>query len=316
MFYIFALSVFLCAFFLPEQKPLQHFVLKGAAQGTSYSIQYYADAERLRQSAIDSLFQVVDASMSLYQANSLINQFNQGKEVVMDEHLRRVMQEAFLINKQTDGVFDVTVGSLSRLWGQSPDEKAIADAKMHVGMHLLSMEQSKLIKKEPGVQIDLNGIAQGYTVDLLSAYLIKRGITSFIVELGGEIYAHGKKPDGSTYKVAIERPDSLVGQTMAIALENASVTTSANFDEKKHLINPRTGYPVESDILSATVYAPAAIIADGYDNALIGMGLDKALKWLHDYPELGAYFIFKDVNGIVRDTATTSFKQKSLDNKS
>jgi thiamine biosynthesis lipoprotein len=172
------------------------------------------------------------------------------------------------------------------------------------------------------VHLDLNGIAQGYTVDVLAALLESRHIRNYLVELGGEIRVRGRKfPSRELMRIGIERPytSDLMPTSMqqVIQLAAGGVTTSGNYRKFKrwgavksaHLIDPKTGYPFQNELISVTVVAPDALTADAYDNALMGMGLANALAFLQRHASLQAYLIYQRPDGTVADTATPGFQR-------
>lgn len=305
-----------------------NFRIEGKAQGTTYQISYFHSEEKIIKSQIDSILEVIDHSMSLYKPNSLITQINHSRKGgKLDFHFLNVMKKAIDINKDTEGVFDITVEPLVSAWGFSstkidslPTKKDIEELLPLIGMDKIKLKGNRLTKRHPDVQINVNGIAQGYTVDVLANFLRKKGVSDFFIELGGEIKAEGKKSNQSSFSIGIEGPlgntFEAVGIKHVISLNNKAVTTSGGYnqfirkDGKKyiHIINPKTGFPIDSDILSVTVLADDAITADGYDNALMAMGINKAMEFLGDKPAIDAYIVYQGSNGFVLDTMTNGFK--------
>lgn len=309
------------------------YTIRGFAQGTDYNLRYYADAERVSKAEVDSLLRQIDASMSLYKPNSLISQFNSSeKGLRLDADFTTVMQKAFSIYEASVGRFDVTVAPLVQLWGfgplpvnRFPDSAAVQEAMKYVGMQQLQLKGDTLYKANSKVRIDLNGIAQGYSVDLVAGYLKAKGIQSYMVEIGGEVLIHGGKPDGSGYRIGIEGPLPEAGTSNAgraadfrhvLELKQGALTTSGNFNKYlkykggkiSHLIDPKTGYPLNNRMISVTVYAEDAITADGYDNALMAMGSIEEAMAFAGKAKLEAYFIYHRPDGTLADTLTTGFK--------
>lgn len=323
-----------CVWWLWAPTPaLRAFQVSGYAQGTTYAITYYAADSLVTKQEIAQQLAAIDASLSLYQAGSLINQFNQAPRGVRpDAHLQRVVAKALQVYQDTDGLFDATVEPLVQAWGfgtrktsaSAPTPATIQALLRSVGSDKVHLRGDSLVKDVPGVHLDLNGIAQGYTVDVLAALLERRGIQSYLVELGGEIRVRGRKPGGELMRIGIERPDSSAFAAPAlqqvIGLENGAVTTSGNYRKfrqvgatrRAHLIHPKTGYPFQNELISVTVVAPDALTADAYDNALMGMGLAKALQFVQQHPTLHAYFIYQRADGTVADTATPGFQRLRL----
>ncbi|MFF5379976.1 FAD:protein FMN transferase [Pedobacter suwonensis] len=316
---------FIFAFSL--KKELKQYKIEGFAQGTDYAIMYYATDSVATKAGIDSLLNEIDLSMSLYKKRSLINQFNAAeKEIKPDRFMNDVLKRSFEINQDTRGIFDITVAPLVQAWGfgpkeakKEPDPAVIKSILACVGMKNLKLKDGRLSKLKPCLQIDLNGIAQGYSVDLIAAYLEQKGIRQYVAELGGEIRISGPKPNGEAMKIGVEGPDKDGTPVIRhIAAINAgAITTSGNYrkfhqsGKKKisHLIDPKTGYPLDNEMISVTVYANDAITADGYDNALMAMHLKDAMAFVESRKNLEAYFVYRQKDGKVADTLTRGFKK-------
>ncbi|MDX2248690.1 MAG: FAD:protein FMN transferase [Bacteroidia bacterium] len=298
-----------------EKKP-EGIVLQfsGPAQGTSYSIVCIDPVGRDFQTAIDSIFAVIDQSLSTYQPNSTISRFNREDSLVTDDlHFREMLSQSDKVYQLTGGLFDPTVMPLVRAWGFGPEkvpEMRMANLdsiKKLVGFPQVvfdSEEPSLIRKKQPGVQLDFNAIAQGYTVDVLADFLEKEGIYHYMIEIGGEVRAKGKNPEGKLWTLGIEQPLEIEGISVMSAivnLNNRALATSGNYrkfyikDGVKyaHTIDPFSGYPVNHTLLSASVLAETCATADAYATAFMVMGFERAWKFLEENPELGleAYFI-------------------------
>lgn len=329
--FLFLLLVWLGA---PVSAPLRAFHLSGYAQGTTYAITYYAADSIITPEEVTRQLTEIDASLSLYQPGSLIEQFNQSRRgVVADRHLKVVVGKALQVFQATDGLFDATVEPLVQVWGfgtqppptTSPSPVAIRELLARVGSDKLRLRGDSLVKDVPTLHLDLNGIAQGYTVDMLAALLERHRIRHYLVELGGEIRVRGRKwPGGELMRIGIERPDTSAYEAPAlqhiICVPTGGITTSGNYRKFRrmgtvrhaHLINPKTGYPFQNEMISATVVARDALTADAYDNALMGMGLTGALLFLRQHPELQAYLIHQRPDGTVADTTTPGFQRLLL----
>jgi thiamine biosynthesis lipoprotein len=305
---------------------IQKFRLTGFAQGTTWQITYYAKDSLISINQIEQIFAKIDSSMSLYKSFSLINQFNASeKGVKVDDHFKRVIIKSKVINEETNGIFDITVKPLVQAWGfgvknekTNPSKNDIKKILACVGTHYINLKNDSLKKTKPCVQIDVNGIAQGYTVDVIASYLDQKNIHNYLVEVGGELKVKGKKSDGTHFSIGIESPDDILDLPFkkVISLKTGAITTSGNYRKfrlqgnKKlsHLINPKSGYPINNEMISATVWAEDAIIADAYDNVFMNLGIKKSFKFLKSKLNVAAYFIYIDKNGQVADTATTNFK--------
>ena len=307
----------------------RQYTIHGYAQGTDYSIKYFAQDSVITQSLIDSILLQIDSSMSLYKSFSAINRFNQSANgIKLDVHFLKVVMRSFEISTATKGSFDITVKPLVQIWGFGakpistfPDSLSIKTILPCVGMKNLSLKGNFLKKYKSCTQIDLNGIAQGYSVDVVANYLQKKGVKSFVVEIGGELRIAGKKPDGSLFKIGIEGPSDNEKQEPGIKhiiqLSKGAITTSGNYRKylqqgsKKisHLIDPKTGYPLQNAMISATIYAKDAITADGYDNALMAMEPSQALNFVKSHKDLECYLIYHRPDGMIADTLSPGFKK-------
>jgi len=314
---------------------LHPFNISGTAQGTTYRVTYYSSNAAVTKTQFDQLLAKIDSSLSVYKPYSLINQFNNSeKSVLMDVHLQTVVSRALAISASTKGISDITVMPLMEAWGfgvnssaGDPDSAAIRKLLPIIGYGNLRIKGERLIKKKKGVRIDVNGIAQGYAVDLMASLLEQHGVVNYLVELGGEIRVRGKKYPGSiAMKIGLEAPGDENSELpvihQIISIDSGAITTSGNYrryiqlkngQKIQHLINPFTGYPFFNELISVTVWASDAITADGYDNAFMGMGLHDALAFLSHHQELQAYFLYQDRDKAVKDTATTGFPVRTID---
>ncbi len=303
--------------------------LNGHAQGTTYSVTYYATDSVVLQDQLDSILSVIDSSMSLYKSYSAINAFNNSKRgIIADPHLKKVIDKSLTTWEKTSGLFDITVMRLVKAWGfgpagftSIPDSATIARLLNCTGSKRLQLKGDSLVKTIPCISIDVNGIAQGYSVDLLASFLEGRGISNYLVELGGEIRIKGRKqPGNEKMKIGIEAPISSELQTgyqKILLMEEGAVTTSGNYrrfyesngKQVSHLIDPRTGFPVQNELISVTVFAADAITADAFDNALMLMGLKDALDFTERQDNIAAYFIFRRPDQSIADTCSRKFQK-------
>jgi thiamine biosynthesis lipoprotein len=321
--------IILCA--AARQNPLQRFELKGFAQGTTYSIIYYATDSMVSTMQTDSLLKRFDRSVSLYDPNSLISRFNRSaKGIWIDEPFRVLVTRAIRIGRATGGLVDPTVKPLVDAWGfgvvkpvRYPGKEEIKTLLQNVGIDKIYLKGHYLHKRSPGVQLDLNGIAQGYSVDLLALLLERNHINNYLIELGGELRIKGHKPGNEPFKVGIEgiSGNDLNPEPMRKVIEpgDGAITTSGNYrkhheaggKQVSHLMNPLTGFPIQNEMISVTVYARDAITADGFDNGFMVMGLKHTLVFLAKRKDMGAYIVYRKANGSVADTVTTGFKNKN-----
>lgn len=296
-----------------QEKPL---FIEGEAQGTSYHITYLDKKNRDFKYKIEKILRNFDLSVSTYIPNSIISKINSNVEnVKLDKYFITCFNKAKEVWKNTDGAFDPTVYPIVNAWGFGPGkkqqiEKQKIDSMMQfVGFDLIEIKGNKIVKKDPRVALDFNAFAQGYSVDVVSDFLISKGINSFVVEIGGEVYAKGKNGDGLDWTVGIEKPidnklDANPIKAIAI-LDNLAVATSGNYRrfvvedgiKYAHHIDPKTGFPTKNNLLSASVFSIDCISADANATGILVMGLEKAKLFLASHTELQAYLIYSDESG-------------------
>lgn len=312
------------------QAKLADFHFTGAAQGTTYHITYYAADSTITKKQFDSIFTSLDSSLSIYKPYSIISRFNDAPDrVVMDKHLKTIVEKSFSIYRETKGISDITVYPLVRAWGFGtmkptalPDSATIQSILPCVGTNKIFIDHDMLVKTMPCVKIDVNGIGQGYTVDVIADFLEVNSIQNYLVEVGGELRIKGNKQPGNIlFSVGIESPNENNFDEQEpvikkiIKVQKGAVTTSGNYRRYyesngkiiSHLISPKTGYPLQNELISVTVLARDAITADGFDNALMGMGLKNAFSFLKKHKRMEAHFIYHTSDGAVCDTATKGF---------
>ncbi|WP_162126179.1 FAD:protein FMN transferase [Flavobacterium phycosphaerae] len=302
------------------QEPVK---LEGYAQGTTYHITYFDKKNRNWQTQIDTLLRQFDLSVSTYIPNSIISKINTNKpNVKVDKYFITCFKKAKEVWKNTHGAFDPTVYPLVNAWGFGPGKKQkIEQSKIDsmlqfVGFDLIALKGKRIIKKDPRVALDFNAFAQGYSVDVVSDFLKSKGIRNFIVEIGGEVYAHGKKPNGENWKVGIEQPydnkESENPYNIIANLENLALATSGNYRrfiiengvKYAHHLDPKTGYPTKNNLLSASIFSKQCIASDANATGVLVMGLDKAKVFLQQHPELQAYLIYSDEKGNFKTYST------------
>ncbi len=313
-----------------------YLVIDGFAQGTTYHIIYIPDLsidfllhkdEFLFQDEIDSLLRRIDESLSLYHPESIITRINRNDSLVIaDELFETVFRKAVEVSAITDGAFDITVGPVVNAWGFGPGERERVDSAMidsllqYVGMEKVSMVGDRVVKSLDGVLLDLNAIAQGYSVDLLARFFENRGIDRYLVELGGEVSASGLKNAREQWKIGVDKPidnNLIPGRELQVivSLYNRSLATSGNYRKfyvengvkYSHTIDPATGYPVTHNLLSATIVANDCMTADAFATACMVMGLEKSIDMISQLDELDAFFIYSGNDGAFETWATEGF---------
>lgn len=292
---------------------------QGGIFGTTYHVKYESpqplDAEILAE------LQRVDASLSVFNPQSVISQINDGRRERVDAMLYEVLQKARQVSGATGGAFDITVMPLVNAWGFGfkngklpvPDRE-VDSLRALVGYRRLELTSDSVLHKEDArISIDCGAIAKGYGVDRVARLLRDRGVRNFMVEIGGEVVTKGRNPQTARpWQIGVSRPDENrqgEGEVQTVlSLENAALATSGNYhnfyirDGKKyaHTIDPRTGRPVQHSLLSATVMAHDCATADAYATAFMVLGLDSAMQVVKGTKGLKAYFIYADGQGRLR----------------
>lgn len=305
--------------------------ISGFIQGSSYHITYENSKGRNYKGDIDSILKVFNKTFSLWDSTSLISRINNNdKKARADDWFVTVFKKSAEINRLSDGAFDITVGPLVRAWGFSNapvakhDSAYIDSLRQFVGMEKVHLKKSrKVTKSYPGVQLDMNALAQGFSTDVICDFFDQKGILNYMVEIGGEVRAQGKNASGNYWRIGVDKPidgnlepgDQLQA---IIELKNKSVSTSGNYRKfyiengvkYSHEIDPKTGRPARNTLLSATVVAPDCITADALATAFMVLGLEKSKQLLmhKEFSDIEVMFIYGDQQG-----AFKIFTSKGMD---
>ena len=299
----------------------------GLIFGTSYNITYQCVEDH--KADIEKALVEVDASLSPFNDTSIITHVNRNEDVVLDKLFLDVFRLAQKINADTKGAFDITVAPLVNAWGfgfkngLNPDDKTIDSLRQVVGFQKIRLENDKIVKLDPRVMLDCSAIAKGYGVDVVANLLRDFGIKNFMVEIGGEVVTSGVNPDRQPWRIGVTKPtdDSLsVNNELqtVINVTDKAMATSGNYRnfyykggrKYAHTIDPKTGYPVQHSILSATVITNDCATADAYATSFMVLGMEDAKKVLNRHPEMMAYFIYSDENGQNQVWFSPSLKDK------
>lgn len=308
--------------------PYQH--NRGQIFGTFYSITYQCDNDL--QKEIEAELKKVDQALSMFNKESIISKINRNEKVELNEMFLQVFTLAQKVSQDTDGAFDITVAPLVNAWGfgfktgDQPSVTSIDSLMSTVGYNKISLKGRQVFKEDKNTMLDCSAIAKGYGSDVVAAFLKKRGIENFMVEIGGEVVTQGISEKRVPWRIGVTKPteDSLsIGDELQTVLNvtNKAMATSGNYrnfyykDGKKyaHTIDPKTGYPVQHSLLSATVLANNCATADAYATSFMVMGIEKAKAVLERHPELMAYFIYSDKKGELAVWYSPSMKDKILE---
>lgn len=293
----------------------QYFVESGSVFHTVYHIKY--EAPELLTEKIDAEFQKFNLSLNPFNPNSIISKVNQNEPVEADDWFIEVFNRAKEVSDHSDGVFDITCAPLINLWGfgfskmDSVTPQMIDSIKQFVGYQRVRLDGRKVIKDDPRVLLNCSAIAKGYACDVIARLLEREGIKNYMVEIGGEVAMKGVNQNGNCWRIGINKPeDDSTGikndiEEVVQLCKKGGVATSGNYrnfyvkDGKKyaHTIDPRTGYPSEQSILSATIVAQDCITADAYATAFMAMGLEKARQVAENIPDIEYFVIYADENG-------------------
>jgi thiamine biosynthesis lipoprotein len=325
------LFIFSCQTEKPNSASTQeYFKVTGKTMGTTYSVIYEDEKERNFKPEMDALLVAINADVSTYEPNSVITQFN--KNTISDslwaadnKHYDANVKLAMDIAQKTKGAFDPTITPLVNHWGfgytgKNPISKIdtlVVDSLMEfVGFELLEWTEPmlgekgrlSLMKMDGNVQLDLGGSAKGYALDEVGAFLEAKGVKNYLVEIGREVKGSGRNPKGKIWSIGINTPKAdaaLTDVEEIVLLDNMSVATSGNYrqsyevDGRKisHIINPKTGYPEISNLLSVSVFSKECAVADAYATAFMVMGLKESLAFANAEKDLEALFIYSNADG-------------------
>jgi thiamine biosynthesis lipoprotein len=302
-------------------------LISGRTMGTVYHVKIVSNEPvevTTLKAEMTQILAALNASMSTYDPHSEISRLNslrQKEPIMVSEDFMRVMRLAAKIYGLTGGAWDGTVAPLINLWGfgpngqikQVPSARDIDTALGRVGFHLLQRQgERSLVKRNPEVTLSLASIAKGYGVDRLADFLNQKGYINYLVEIGGEVYAKGVNAMGEPWRVGINRPDPggrLDAVYRVVQLSQTALATSGDYrqfyeiDGKRysHIIDPKTGYPVQNGVVSVSVMAPNCALADGLATALMVMGPEKGLAVINSLDGVEAIMVVRDENERLTD---------------
>jgi thiamine biosynthesis lipoprotein len=311
-----------------SQEDVSPVKLIGEAQGTYYSITYFDKENRDFQNEIDSILTIFDQSVSLWVSNSVLSKVNRNDtSVIIDRYFEDNFKLAKQVSEATNGAFDFTVAPLVKAWGFGFDDNKKVDKQIIDSLLLLvdyrnvELKNGKVKKSDSRITFDFNAIAQGFSVDVISAWLESKNILNYLVDIGGEVKAKGSKPDGSFWKVGIEKPaqnkNDVRNLKAIVELKNSSIATSGNYRKYyeedgirySHTIDPKLGYPVQHSLLSVSVLTNNTGLADAYATSFMVWGFEKSRVFVESVPELDAFFIYSDDSGNYQTYATIGFQK-------
>jgi len=303
----------------PESQLLQ---FKGNTMGTYYQIKYVLSSEQMGdkallekqlQAVVDKQLELVNDQMSTYRPHSELSLFNKStNSFEVSDATIKVVKKALEIYQQSGGAFDVTVGPLVNLWGFGPDKKPnkvpsdtlIARTKQQIGSQYLSIEGNKLVKTKPSLYVDLSSLAKGYGVDSVAELLEAKGITNYLVDVGGELRVQGTKLNQKDWVVAVERPGLGQDVQRLLNIGNNAIATSGDYRNYfefdgirySHTIDPSTGKPITHKLVSVSVIDKSSMVADALATAITVLGPEKGFAFAKQLKQ-PVFLLVKKENG-------------------
>lgn len=300
---------------------------EGPVYGTYYHVVYESPGGKDYHEEIKSKFLEYDLSFSTFNPQSTISKINMNEPVDADRWFLNCFRRSLEISEITDGAFDITVAPLVNAWGfgfrhkENITDQLIDSLLQFTGFRKVRLEGNKVVKDHPETMLDMSAIAKGYTSDLIADFLRSKGCKNLMVEIGGEVAAQGINAKGRPWSIGISKPNEdglLAGQEIqaVVRLPDRALATSGNyrnFYEKDgvkyaHTIDPKTGYPVQHSLLSATVLAGDCMTADAFATAFMVLGLEKSVELAASLPELAVYFIYSDESGFNKIYMSDNFR--------
>ncbi len=296
--------------------PARYIYNKGMVYGTTYSITYESPNGKDLQEEITEKLNEYNSMFSTYDKESIISKINSNQPVQLTDEFIKCFKKSIEVAEITNGAFDITCGPMVNAWGFGPEKKkkmtqAEVDSLIELtGIHKVRLTEGEIVKDNPNMKLDMSAIAKGYTCDLIGNFLAEMGCKNYMVEIGGEVAAVGINERRNTWTIGINKPDEndLFGSSgleAKVKLTNHGLATSGNYrnfyveDGKKyaHTIDPKTGYPVQHSLLSASVVANDCMTADAFATAFMVVGLEKGIEMSENIPGIEVFFIYADESG-------------------
>ena len=288
--------------------------IEGETMATTYHITYHDPKGRNFKASIDSVLVLVNKSINTYDPTAEISVFNKSKTglKVNLPYLLQPLSKAREVNAASGGAFDPTVMPLVNAWGFGPNKGPLPDSatvdslRSLVGFDKVQFNNDSVWKTDPRSQLDFGGIGQGYGADVIANLLKSKGVENMFVELGGEGLANGHNTEsGKLWQIGILDPENTDAFKAYVSLSDRAFTTSGNYynfrevngQRFSHTIDPKTGYPAQRAILSASVFAKDCTTADAWATAIMVMGHEKAIEVLKEHPEVDVFLVYSTANG-------------------
>jgi thiamine biosynthesis lipoprotein len=311
-----------------QKKPSKYIYNQGYIYGTNYHIVYESPNGKDLHEKIKKELNRYNSMFSTFDSTSVISKINHNKPVELTEHFLICFNRSMEISEITNGAFDITAGPMVNAWGFGPEERKkmtqeIVDSLKNItGYQKINLVNGRIEKENPNMKLDMSAVAKGYTCDLIGNFLAEKGCENYMVEIGGEVVALGKNEKGRVWTIGISKPDEMAffastDLQAKVTLPENALATSGNYrnfyvdDGKKyaHTIDPKTGYPVQHSLLSATVLADNCMDADAFATAFMVLGLEKSIEIASKMPGLKVYFIYADGEGENQIYLSENFKE-------
>ncbi|HBL75711.1 MAG: thiamine biosynthesis protein ApbE [Bacteroidetes bacterium GWF2_42_66] len=329
------IAVFLVFACSCNQKKSSYITDQGFMYGTVYTVKYESPDGKDLQTEIETEMNRVNQSLSTFDSLSIISKVNRNQEVEPDDYFLTVFNKAMEVSEITGGAFDITVAPMVNVWGfgfkhkEQVTDELLDSLKVLVGYKKIRISGNRVIKDHPNTMLDCSAIAKGYGCDVVGNFLAAQGCKNYMVEIGGEVVAHGVNAKGNDWSIGVSKPvDDLspVNQELKaiVSLKNKALATSGNYRNfyveggKKyaHTIDPKSGYPIQHSLLSSTVLADDCMTADAFATAFMVLGLDEAKRIAGQVKGLEVYFIYSGEDGEMKTWFSDGFREmldKELD---
>ena len=296
---------------------------EGKVFGTYYNVRYEAESDL--EDAIQSAFESFDNSLSMFNPHSILSAINANRDTTTDAAFETMWAEADRVYTLSNGAFDITVAPLVNYWGfgtkdkgqWTKDQNAIDSIRTFIGFEKVRLENHHVIKADPHVMLDAGAVAKGQACDMIAEVLRSQGCENYLVDIGGEVVAHGVNDKGLPWRIGITKPNlNNEGAQSALqeilAVSDICMATSGNYrnyyyegDERRsHTIDPRTGWPVQHSLLSATVVSSTCMRADALATACMVLGADEALAMIERAGDASCYLIVAQKDSLVTITSS------------
>ncbi|WP_066895920.1 FAD:protein FMN transferase [Clostridium nigeriense] len=301
--------------------------------GTVVTVTLYdSNDEKILDKVFDKV-KDLEKTLSINENGTLVDEVNAEagvKPVKVDEDTYAIVKKGIEYSNLSHGLFDISVGPIVKLWNiglpeaKVPTQEEINEKLPFIGYKDIELNENDktIFLKRPGMMIDLGGIAKGYTADVISNILTEEGVKSAIINLGGNVFTHGKKVNGDDWKIGIQNPFSDRGAIVGtLTTSNKSVVTSGIYEryiEKDgvkyhHILSPKTGYPYENEIAGITIVSDTSADGDALSTSVFAMGVEEGMKFVNSIDGIDAIFVTKDNKVYITDGIRSIFQLSNSD---